>query len=170
MDLETFFTINYGMYIISSYDDHKINGQIVNTVFQVSAEPPKLAICINKENLTYDYIMKSKIFTISALSTSAPMPFIGQFGFKSGRDINKFENVEHKTGKLKAPIVWDNTISYFECELENNCDIGTHNILIGKVIDAQFIRDGELMTYAYYHDVKGGRSPKSAPTFNKGNK
>ncbi len=85
----------YGVYIISSKKDDKINGQIANTAFQITSEPATVAISINKQNLTHEYIEASKVFTISILSKDAPMTLIGNFGFKSGRDINKFEY--HKT-------------------------------------------------------------------------
>ena len=165
MDIKAFFTVNYGMYIVSSHYNKKFNGQIVNTVFQVTSEPPKFAICINKKNLTYEMIKKSKVFTISTLSRNATMKFIGLFGFKSGRDINKFKDLKYKTGKTNAPIVLENSISYFECELESSCDAGTHVIFIGKVIDAKIISEGEPMTYDYYYKIIKGVTPKNAPTY-----
>ena len=167
MDIQAFFTVSYGMYIVSSHYDGKINGQIANTVFQVTAEPPQFTVCINKNNLTRELIEKSKVFTISVLSEDASMQFIGRFGFKSGRDIDKFKEIEYKIGKTGAPIVLENTLSYFECELSGNMETETHILYIGKVIDARIIREGDLMTYAYYHEVKKGLSPKTAPTYIK---
>lgn len=167
MDIKAFFTIGYGMYIVSSYDNEKINGQIANTIFQVTAEPPKITICINKGNLTYDFIKKSKVFSISVLSQEVPMKFIGLFGFKSGRDVDKFKNIQYKTGITKAPIILENSLSYFECELENSMDAGTHVLFIGKVVNAGVIKEGEPLTYSYYNKIKKGLSPKTAPTYIK---
>jgi flavin reductase (DIM6/NTAB) family NADH-FMN oxidoreductase RutF/rubredoxin len=155
----------YGVYIISSKKDDKINGQIANTVFQITSEPATIAISINKQNLTHEYIETSKVFTVSILSQEAPMTLIGQFGFKSGRDIDKFKDIKYKKGMSGAPIVLEQTIGFMECEVLSSTDVGTHTIFIGKVIDCDILSDVEPMTYAYYHQIKGGKSPKTAPTY-----
>jgi flavin reductase (DIM6/NTAB) family NADH-FMN oxidoreductase RutF/rubredoxin len=165
MDLKTLNKVSYGVYIVSSTKDGKFNGQIANTVFQISAEPPAIAVCINKQNLTYDFIQTSKAFTVSILSQEAPMTFIGKFGFKSGRNIDKFIDTNYKIGITKAPIVLDYTIGYLEAELINKMDAGTHTLFVGKIVNAEMINEQEPLTYAYYHDIKKGKSPKSAPTY-----
>jgi len=165
MDLKTLFKVSYGVYIVSSIKDNKYNGQIANTVFQVTSEPPTIAVCINKQNLTHQYIETSKIFTVSILSTDATMQFIGRFGFKSGRDIDKFKDTKHKIGKTTAPVVLDYTIGYLEAELNGSMDAGTHTLFFGKIVDAETISNQEPMTYAYYHEIKKGKSPKTAPTY-----
>ena len=167
MEIESFFSICYGMYIVSSHDNGKLNGQIANTVFQVTAEPPKIAVSINKSNLTYDFIKKSEVFAISVLSEEVPMKFIGLFGFKSGRDIDKFKDIKYKIGITGAPVVLENSISYFECKLEGSLDAGTHVIFIGKVVDARMISESAPLTYSDYHKIKKGLSPKTAPTYVK---
>jgi len=165
MDLKTLHNVSYGLYIICSKKNNKINGQIANVLFQITAEPPQLAISINKQNLTHEYIKKSKIFSASILSVKAPMTLIGNFGFKSGRDIDKFKDINYKIGKTKAPIVTDESIAFVEGKITGSIDCGTHTIFIGKVVDAEILSDDEPMTYAYYHICKGGVSPKTAPTY-----
>jgi len=167
MNLKTLYKISYGIYIISSKKGERINGQIVNTVFQTTAEPPTIAICVNKLNLTHEYIQDSRVFTISILSKDTPMKFIGHFGFKSGHNIDKFKDINYKLGITRAPIVLENVIGYLECEVINSVDVGTHEMFIGKLIAAEIISDGEPLTYAFYHEVKGGRAPKTATTFIK---
>jgi flavin reductase (DIM6/NTAB) family NADH-FMN oxidoreductase RutF/rubredoxin len=157
--------ICYGVYIISSKKGDKVNGQIANTAFQITSDPPTLAISINKQNLTHEFIEASKVFTVSILSKEAPMTLIGQFGFKSGRDIDKFKDVQHRIGATGAPIVLEKTIGFMECQVLSATDVGTHTIFIGKVVDCEVLSDAEPMTYAYYHQVKGGKSPKTAPTY-----
>lgn len=159
--------ICYGVYIISSKMGDKINGQIANTVFQITSEPPTVAISINKQNMTHDYIKESKVFTVSVLGRSASMNLIGRFGFKSGRETDKFKETKYRLGVTGAPIVLENTISYLDCEVLSSSDVGTHTVFIGKVVDADMLSDEEPMTYAYYHEVKGGKSPKTAPTYVK---
>lgn len=165
MNLKTLHKISYGLYIVSSKRDSKVNGQIANTVFQLTAEPPTVGVCINKQNLTHDYIKESKVFVVSILSIQATMKFIGLFGFKCGRDIEKFEDVEFKIGKTGAPIVSDNTIGYLECEVTGSMDAGTHTLFVGRLVDAEIINDKEPMTYEYYHKVLKGKAPKTATTF-----
>jgi len=165
MNQKTLHKISYGLYIICSKKDNNINGQIANALFQVTSEQPTIAISINKQNLTHEFINYSKIFTISILSENTPMPFIGTFGFKSGRNSNKFENVHYKLTKSQVPIVLEHSLAYIEAKVINQVDVGTHTIFIGKINDADILTDGEVMTYEYYHEVKGGVSPKSAPTY-----
>ncbi|MEA3420988.1 MAG: flavin reductase [Acidobacteriota bacterium] len=165
MNKKTLHKISYGLYVISSKSDEKFNGQIANTVFQITSEPPTIAVSINKVNLTHEFIKKSRVFSISILSEDATMKFIGHFGFKSGKDINKFKDVNYKIGATNSPIVLDYTVAYLECEVINNLDVGTHTVFIGKVIDAEIINDEIPMTYDYYHKAKKGKAPKTAPTY-----
>ena len=159
--------ISYGLYVVSSVKENKINGQIANTVFQVAAEPPTIAVSINKQNLTHRFIEASRKFAISILSKETSMEFIGHFGFRSGREINKFEGVNYKVGNTGVPIVLDNSIAYLEMEVIKEADAGTHTIFIGKAVGAEVLKDEEPMTYAYYHGVKRGKAPKTAPTYIK---
>jgi flavin reductase (DIM6/NTAB) family NADH-FMN oxidoreductase RutF/rubredoxin len=165
MNLKALFKISYGVYVVCSKDGNKINGQIANTVIQVSSEPPIIAVAINHNNLTHEYIKQSGVFTASILAQDTPLAFIGQFGFKSGRDINKFEGVNYKVGETGAPVVLDNTLAYLEARVKAQLDVGTHTIFIGEVVAAEVIKEGEPMTYAYYHEVKRGSTPKTAPSY-----
>jgi len=157
--------ISYGVYIICSKNEEKMNGQIANALFQVTAEPPTVAISINKKNLTHEFIEKSRVFTVSVLSEETPMKLIGNFGFKSGRNIDKFKDVNYKFGNAKVPLVLDNTLACIEAKVIGKIDVGTHTIFIGRVEDAEILTEDKPMTYEYYHKVKGGFSPKTAPTY-----
>jgi len=167
MNIQACFKLNYGVYIVSSFLGEKINGQIANTVFQTTSEPITLAVSINKQNLTHEYISGSGVFAVSVLAQDAPMEFIGTFGFKCGRDIAKFEKVNYKRGITNAPIVLDHTIAYLEANVTTSIDIGTHTLFIGEVVNADLIAEGEPMTYAYYHLIKGGKTPPKAATYTR---
>jgi len=167
MNLKALYQISYGLYIITSIKGDRINGQIANTLFQVTSEPPTIAVCINKGNLTHEFIHSSHVFAVSILSQDTPMSFIGNFGFKSGRDIDKFTQVNHKAGKTGSPIVLDHTLAYLEAKVINEVDAGTHTIFVGDLVEAETLKVGEPMTYAYYHEVKRGTVPKTAPTYIK---
>ena len=157
--------LGYGLYIVCSKNEDKFNGQIANTIFQVCSEPPVIAVAINRQNLTHEFIAQSKVFTGSILSQEAPLSFIGNFGFKSGRQVDKIANVHYKLGKTLVPIVLDHTLAYLEAKVFNQLEVGTHTIFLGEIVEGEVVKEGDPMTYAYYHQVKRGTTPKSAPSY-----
>ncbi|GAH71497.1 unnamed protein product, partial [marine sediment metagenome] len=166
LDLESLFKLSYGMCIVSSKKGNRFNGCIVNTVFQLTPEPPMIAVSVNKQNLTHEYIADSKVFTVSILAEGTPLEFIGRFGFRTGRDIDKFQEVNYKVGVTGGLIVLDNTVGFIEVEVTESIDIETHTLFIGKITACQVIDEGKTpMTYAYYRDVKHGRTPRTAATY-----
>ena len=165
MDKNALFKISYGMYIITSKFQEKINGQIANTLFQITSEPATAAVSINKLNLTHQYIEGSGFFGVTVLSEETPMQFIGNFGFKSGRDINKFEKIKYKTLSTGAPIVTDFAVAALDFRVTQKVDVLTHTIFIGDLVDAENYSDKDVMTYSYFHLIKKGKSPKNAPTY-----
>jgi len=166
LDLESLFNLSYVMSIVGSRKGGKFNGCIVNTVFQVTPEPPMVAVSINKESLTHEYIAQSKVFAVSVLAEGTPLEFIGSFGFRTGRDIDKFQDVNYKTGMTGTPIVLDNAVAFIEAEVTNAIDVETHTLFIGKITACETIDDSKIpVTYAYYRDVKGGRTPRTAATY-----
>lgn len=167
MNRKALHKISYGLYVVSSRINDKYNAQIANAIMQVTAAPQTIAVSINKQNYTHHFISKSKTLSISILSEETPMKFIGKFGFRCGRDIDKFQGIDFRIGKTKTPIVLDYSIAFVEMKILDNIDVGTHTIFIGEVVDADILSDETPMTYEYYHKVKGGYSPKTAPTYNK---
>jgi len=165
MDMSAFYKIPCGMYIVSTAHGGKLNGQVANALVQVASNPPQIAVSLNKQNLTCQLCAQSGVFTVSVLDLDAPMTFLGRFGFKSGRDLDKFEGINYKTGTNGAPIVLDHALAYFEAEVVASLDVGTHLVLIGKVTDAEVLRDVEPMSYAYYRTVKKGLTSKLAASY-----
>ena len=153
------------MYVVGSHKGDKINAQIANTVFQIGSDPPTVAVSINKKNLTHEYIHESKSFAASVLCTDTPLSFIGNFGFKSGRDFNKFQGVHHKIGTTGSPIVLDNAVSFLEANIIQEVDASTHTIFIGQVVDAEILAEKSTMTYEFYQQVKHGTTPNTAPSY-----
>ncbi len=162
---EALHNISYGLYVVTSGKGENCNGQICNTVFQVTSEPAKIAVSINKQNFTHDFVRESRVFAVSVLSKNTPLKFIGHFGFKCGRDTDKFEGINYKGGKTGTRIVLDHAVAYLEAEVMKEVDVGTHTVFIGKVVEAEILTDEEPMTYAYYHKIKRGVTPKLAPTY-----
>lgn len=166
MNIEAFFKITYGLFIVSSKSGNKLNGYIANTAFQVTSEPIQFGICCNKDNYTAKLIAESRLFSISVLEQDASSDLIGLFGYKSGYDINKFDNVEYFTGETGVPVVTQDSIAWFECSVEKTIDVGTHLIFIGKALNYDLIdATKEPLSYAYYRDIKKGAAPKNAPTY-----
>jgi ferric-chelate reductase [NAD(P)H] len=157
--------LSYGLYIVSSILDGKKNGQLANTVFQVTSEPPQVAISLSKNNLTHEYVEKSGIFSVSILSESTPFAFIGLFGFRSGRVIDKFEKTGHKFGISGCPIVIENAVSAIEARVVKKIDNGSHTLFIGEIINAEIFGNDRAMTYSFYQENLKGKTPKDSPTF-----
>lgn len=157
--------LGYGMYVIGSRKGDKLNAQIANTVFQITSEPPTIAVSINKNNLTHEFIKDSRVFTASVLCEGTPLSFIGRLGFNSGRNMNKLEGMAYKIGKTNAPIILENAVAYLEAKVISETDVGSHTIFIGQVVDADIVSNAACMTYDYYQQVKHGTTPKTAPSY-----
>lgn len=166
MNVEAFFKITYGLFVVSTKSDNKLYGYVSNTVFQVTAEPARFAITCSKNNYTSDMIRQSGVFAISVLHKETRPDIIGTFGYRSGKDLDKFATFNFMTGKTGSPILLDDTVAWFECEVEHTIDVGSHLLFIGKVIDGDVINPlAEPLTYTYYREVKKGKAPKNAPTY-----
>jgi len=165
MDLSALRSIGYGMYVIGSRKGDRLNAQIANTVFQITSDPPTVAVSINKNNLTHELIKDSRAFSASVLCEDTPLSFIGRFGFKSGRDADKLAGVAYHIGETKSPVITENAVSYLEVRVTKEVDMGTHTVFIGEVVAAKVLSAKTCMTYAYYHEIKRGTTPKTAPTY-----
>lgn len=165
MNHEALYKISYGLYIVSSHLDGRPNGQVANTVFQVTSDPIMVAACLNRQNLTHEYVERSGVFSVSVLERDTPMQFIGRFGFRSGRDFDKFEGIDFFWGKTGAPVVREHAIAYLEVEVVDRMDVKTHTLFIGEVVEAEVFKDGEPLTYADYHYLKKGKAPKTATVY-----
>jgi len=166
MNFEAYFKVSYGMYVVSARNAEKLGGYISNTVFQVTAEPPRFAATCNKNNYTASLILASGAFAFSVLKKDCRSEIIGTFGYKSSRDSDKFSAFKHKTAVTHSPILLDDCLAWFDCKLVETFEIGTHYIFIGEVVDGDLMDSNvEPFTYQYYREVKKGSSPKNAPTY-----
>lgn len=150
-DLNALFNIGYGLYVVTSNDGKKDNGLIVNTVTQVTSAPNRIAVAICKENYSYHVIKQTGKMNINCLSVDAPFKVFESFGFRSGRNVDKFEGCE--------PLRSDNGLiflprfinSFMSLKVEDFVDLETHGLFICSVTEARVLSDRESMTYAYYH-------------------
>lgn len=168
MDPNVLHNLSYGMYVVSSLKDGKMNGQIANSVIQITSEPITIAISINKVNLTHEFIRASSLFTVSVLDEKTPLPFIGKFGFRSGKAIDKFKDTKFDVLASGCPVVTENSICYLEAKVMKEFDCITHTLFFGEMTASKMLAVGKPMTYEYYHIVKRGTTPATAPTYIKG--
>ncbi len=115
--------------------------------------------------MTHDFIDTSKVFAISVLDETTPLTFIGLFGFRSGRDIDKLSRVRSKPGVTGCPLVTEHTISVLEARVVDRIDLGSHTIFIGEAVSSEVLCDGHPMTYQFYHLTLKGKTSANAPTF-----
>lgn len=165
MKLKAFHKLSYGMYLIATEYKGKKAGYIANTTFQVTSEPEQLAISCHKNNQTTQFILDSGIFSVSVLKKEVNMKIIGDFGFMSSTDIDKFNGISVTTAKTGAPIVLDSSVAWFDCRVVKSVDLGSHYLIIGEVLDSDLISNEEPLTYQYYREKYKMLSPKNSPTF-----
>lgn len=165
MDPKAFFKLSYGLYIISTEADGKQAGCIANTFNQVTSSPAQVSVTLNKDNATEQRIEKSGKFAVTVLQQSADMELIGRFGFHCSRDTDKFSGLDCGTDEQGLPYVKAHAASRFSCKVVKTLDLGTHVLFIGEVVGSEVLDNGPVMTYEYYHQVKNGRTPKNAPSY-----
>lgn len=163
IDKNIFRNISYGMYLVTTKNT-KNNGCIINTLTQITSENPIISISINKNNYTNNEIKESRKFAVSIISTNTDNDIITTFGYKTGNDTNKFENINYEEIE-SLPVLTDKMIGYLICDVINIVDCETHDIFIARVKEGKKLNDLEPMTYKYFHEVRKGTSPKNAPTF-----
>ena len=165
MNNNVFRNLSYGVYIISCKNGEKYTGCTVNSIMQITSSPATIALSVNKNNYTNLCIRENKKFAVSILSEKSKPLSIGTFGFRSGRDFDKFSVIEYII-KDDLPIIKD-ACGYLICEITNKIETETHTLFLANVTDGDILNSEVPMTYAYYHDVIKGKSPESAPTYIK---
>lgn len=165
MNFDVFKNISYGVYIVSSMDKDKPVGCLINTAMQITATPATIAISINHENYTNKCIAENGKFAISILPENTSLEVIGRFGFRSSKEINKFENIDYII-EQGLPVI-NNSCGYIICNVIKTMETDTHTVFLGEILDANGYNDYTPMTYAYYHKELKGKSPKNAPTYIK---
>lgn len=149
-DLKALFNIGYGLYVVTSNDGKKDNGLIVNTISQVTNDPLRIAVTINKDNYSHHVIKQTKKLNVNVLSIEAPFSVFENFGFQSGRNIDKFANSKVLRADNGLVFLPKYINSFFSLKVENYLDLQTHGMFICSVSEARVISDKETMTYTYY--------------------
>lgn len=165
IDKKAFRTMSYGLYIIGAKNEDRMAGCVVNTFQQVTSSPFQVGVTLNKENETTAVVLASGRFSASCLSEAATMELIGKFGFHSSAEIDKFGACQYKTDDAGIPYVAEQCVARFAMHVVQTVDLGTHIMFIGEVDEAETLSGDAPMTYAYYHQVKGGKTPPRASSY-----
>ena len=158
-----FRNLSYGVYVVSALDGTRPTGCVANSIMQITSSPATFAVSMNHDNYTNACIKKTGKFAISILSEQSNSDLIGIFGFQSGKDVNKFEGVD-AFEKEGLSIVSD-SCGYIVCKVIDQMETSTHTVFLGEAVAADTLKKEDPMTYAYYHKVVKGKSPKNAPTY-----
>ena len=165
IDSKAFRAMSYGLYIVSAKNGDAMAGCIVNTFQQVTSKPARVSVAINKENFTTGAILESGRFEATVLAESASMELIGRFGFHSSADTDKFAETAYALDEAGVPYVTEHAVAHVGARVIEKVDVGTHFLIIGEVECAEVLSDGQPMTYAHYHLVKGGKTPPKASSY-----
>ncbi len=166
MNPEAFFKMTYGIYLVTSKSGDQLCGYIANTVFQVTAEPPKIAISCHKNNISAKIIDASGVFSVSVLDKETDAGLIGLFGYQTGNEDKKFERVNYTYGATNTPIILSHAIAYFECRVVDTFDVGSHLLFIGEVVENKLLEaEKDPLTYDYFRSELKLMAPERAPTY-----
>lgn len=163
MDPKAFHSLSYGVYIVSTWDNGRPTGCTANCAVQVTSSPATVLVSINKDNYTNRCIADCGHFAVSVLSEKSDPAIIGAFGFRSGKDTDKFDGMPYAV-KDAMPVITDGC-AYIACKVIGSMDSPTHTVFLGEVIGAEVLGSDPPMTYAYYHTVIKGKTAKNAPTY-----
>ena len=159
--------MTYGLFVLGTLDaSGKPTGCVVNTVFQFLNEPYTIAVSVSRSNYTHACIEHTKLFSVSILSEKTGADVIGTFGFLSGRTTDKFQTVPYDVMSEGIPILKDDICGNLLCKVVDQMDFTEQTLFIAEVVDTRkSVQAAKPMTYAYYHEVKRGKTPKSAPSY-----
>ncbi len=163
MDKKVFRNLSYGVYVVTSKEKDKNVGCIANSAMQVTSSNPTIAVSINHDNYTNKVIKETKKFGLSILKETSNPNIIGEFGFKSSKNNDKFETIDYEEIE-GIPVITD-SCGKMVLEVIDMMETDTHTVFLGKVIEADGYTSDSPMTYKYYHEKLKGISPKNAPTY-----
>lgn len=150
MDEKTMYQLTYGLFIVTAKDGDKDNGCIVNTVSQVTTEPNRIVLVINKQNYTHDMIIRTKEFNVSVLAENSKFETYRHWGFQSGATVDKTEEITYKRAKNGIIYIEEETNAFLSARVVEMIDLGTHTMFLADVTDGALLSEKPSVTYAYY--------------------
>ncbi|MDD3920981.1 MAG: flavin reductase, partial [Eubacteriales bacterium] len=166
IDPKALFNLSYGLFVVTARQDGQDNGCITNTVMQITSTPNRIALSLNKANLTHDMILTTGVVNVSILTEDAPFALFQRFGYQSGREADKFagfsgakrsENGLYYLAEQANALLSGRVISTMDC--------GTHTLFLAEITECAVLSARPSVTYTYYFaNIK----PKPVPTKKKG--
>ncbi len=152
MNKKAMDTLTYGLYVLTARENERDNGCIVNTAFQVTSRPNRIAFAVNQSNLTHDMLLRTGRCNLSVLSTEADFSLFERFGFQTGKDVDKFKDFSdcERAGNGLF-FITKGTKAYLSCEAESMLSLETHTLFVVRVKDMDVLSDAPSLTYDYYH-------------------
>jgi len=164
MDQKALYNLSYGMYLLTTREEGKDYGCIINTAVQVARDPDRIAISVQNDNKTCEVLKRTELFNLSAVTADAPFDLFRQFGMQSARDVEKFRGypgIDRAPNTL--PILSQYGNMYLSVYVTDTVDLGSHTLFIGELLDGQVLNGKPSCTYAHYHaEIKP--KPKKAET------
>ena len=160
MDKKALYKLSYGVFMLSTRDGETVNGCITNTCMQVANSPTRIAIAVINTNYTCDLIKKSGVFALSLLDQTCSYELIKHFGFQSGREVNKFENLQMPVDVNGIPYMGWQACAVISGKVISSQDLGSHTLFLAEVVDAKLLNDNAPLTY---DDYQTKVKPKPAP-------
>lgn len=152
MDNKAMFNLSYGLFILTAKDGEKDNGCIVNTVGQVTSQPNRISLTVNKANYTHDMILKTKEFNVSVLAENSKFETYKHWGFQSGRNIDKMESISFKRSANGLVYIAEETNAFLSAKVVSTLDLGTHTLFIADVTDGEVLSQVPSATYSFYQN------------------
>ena len=150
IEKEAMYKIPYGLYMLTTTDGEKQNGCIVNTVSMITDAPKRIVVFVNKANYSETLLQKNKIFNVSVLTESTPFEIFKQFGFQSGRDVDKFEGGRYETSENGLYYLPEHANAFMSAKVVDSYDYGTHTLFVAEVTEAKKLSNEKSATYEYY--------------------
>lgn len=150
-DPKAMYAMSYGLFVLTARRGEQDNGCIINTGIQVTSQPNRVLIAVNKSNFTHDMILETGAFNLSVLTEKADFSLFQRFGFQSGRDVDKFQGFAHTLRTDNGLLaVTEGTSAWLSCKVASTVDLGTHTLFVADVTDGDTLSREPSATYAYY--------------------
>lgn len=166
MDGKAMYKLTYGLFILTAKEGDKDNGCIVNTVSQVTTTPNRIIVAVNKQNYTHDMIVNTGEFNVSILTENSKFETYKHWGFQSGRDTDKLEEISFERSDNGIVYIAEETNAYLSAKVVSMTDLGTHTLFLADVVGGAVLSGDESVTYSYYQkNIKTAPAPAKKKGF-----
>ncbi len=158
MDKKAMYNLTYGLFILTAKEGEKDNGCIVNTVSQVTTEPNRIVVAVNKQNYTHGMIERTGVFNVSILTENSAFETYKHWGFQSGAETDKTQSIVYKRAENGVIYIAEETNAFLSAKVVSATDLGTHTLFLADVTDGAVLSEDNSVTYSYYQ-----KNIKAAP-------